>query len=687
MADAISFLSNPYTVAALGTAAATSAYWVISNINMPVVQPPIDIRRQSIELPGGEHIHVSPLTGVDGKLLKYRYDDVQTIYEAFLKGRKLCGDQPCYGVCQDENTIAWKTYNEVFQIAQELGSGLIARGVEPGKGTMIGIYAQNRLQWGYAEIACTMYTLCSVPLYDTLGPDACSFIIDQAQMSTVISDTKQRIKTLLEKADESSCLKEIIAMLPSEVDDDLRSMAEQKGVSLVTFDEILEEGKSNLREPVPPKPDDLYTVCYTSGITGDPKGALITHGNLIATTAGLQAICEVPPMTFRPGVRLLSYLPLAHMYERLCQAMMTMHGGQIAFYRGDVKKILDDVRMTHPTGFPSVPRLLNRVYDKVQQGVAQANWVKRTLFNMAMNSKKKDLERGVVRRDSIWDKLVFKKFQDLMGGDVEIIFSGAAPLSGDVMTFLRCAFGCHVIEGYGQTESSVATTFTVPGDHTVGHVGAPIPCNQIKLVDIPEMDYFADKDQGEVCYKGYNIFQGYLNNPDKTKEALDEDGWLHSGDIGQWLPNGSLKIIDRKKNIFKLAQGEYLAPEKIENVYIGCSLVEQVWVHGDSLQAFAVGFVIPDRETLLPWAQKKDISATFEDLCNNETVKKGILEEMIAAGRTSGLKSFEQVKDIHVCSDLFSVENGLLTPTFKLKRPVLKKKFAAEIEALYEKNQ
>lgn len=210
-----------------------------------------------------------------------------------------------------------------------------------------------------------------------------------------------------------------------------------------------------------------------------------------------------------------------------------------------------------------------------------------------------------------------------------------------------------------------------------------MPCNWIKLVDVEEMNYMAAKGEGEVCVKGPNVFQGYLKDPAKTAEALDKDGWLHTGDIGKWLPNGTLKIIDRKKHLFKLAQGEYIAPEKIENIYVRSELVAQVFVYGESLQAFLIAIVVPDFETLGPWAQKRGLEGSIEELCRNKAVKKAILDDMVRLGKEAGLKSFEQVKDIALHPELFSIDNGLLTPTMKAKRPELRNYFRSQIDELY----
>jgi len=334
-----------------------------------------------------------------------------------------------------------------------------------------------------------------------------------------------------------------------------------------------------------------------------------------------------------------------------------------------------------PTVFPSVPRLLNRVYDKINAAIDLKGGLSASLFHAAVKAKKTGLKNGSLTH-WLWDKLVFNKVKARLGGRVKCLISGSAPLSPEVMDFLRLAFCCEVYEGYGQTESSGAVSLTVMGDYDSGHVGIPTPVCDIKLVDVPEMNYTSNDTpcpRGEICMKGPNIFLGYYKNEEKTKEALDKDGWLHSGDIGMWDDKGRLRVIDRKKNIFKLAQGEYIAPEKIENVYQKSKWIAQAFVYGDSFKAFLIAIIVPDEETVGFWAKEHHIGS---DWINNPQTKELIFQDMIKVGKQLGLKSFEQVKAIHLEKNLFSVENNLLTPTFKLKRPQAKEYYQAQINQL-----
>ncbi|TSK14763.1 Long-chain-fatty-acid--CoA ligase 5 [Bagarius yarrelli] len=568
--------------------------------------------------------------------------------------------------------------------AEYLGSALLHKGLEPSTKSFIGIFAQNRPEWIISELACYTYSMVAVPLYDTLGPEALVFIINRASISTVLCDKQDKVETLLDNCEKglTPVLKTIIVMDP--FDAAVTERASKCAVEILSLKDVEALGKDHLRRPIPPKPEDLSIVCFTSGTTGDPKGAMLTHENVVADAASFVKSFESAYTPVSTDV-LISFLPLAHMFERVVQTVLYSVGGRVGFFQGDIRLLPDDMKTLKPTVFPVVPRLLNRVYDKIQSG-AQTPF-KKWLLNFAVERKQAEVKQGIIRNNSIWDKLIFHKVQETLGGSVRVMVTGAAPISPAVLSFLRACLGCQIFEAYGQTECTAGCTISLPGDWTTGHVGVPVPCNVVKLVDVEEMNYFASNNEGEVCIKGKNVFCGYLNDPERTAEALDQDGWLHTGDIGKWLPNGVLKIIDRKKNIFKLAQGEYIAPEKIENVYIRCGSVAQVFVHGDSLQSCLVAIVVPDAETVPGLAEKLGVKGSFEELCKSQQIKKAILSDLVKLGREAGLKSFEQVKDLHLHPQQFTIENGLLTPTLKAKRGDLSKFFKNEIDSLYAKLQ
>ncbi|KAL3074122.1 hypothetical protein niasHT_033330 [Heterodera trifolii] len=351
---------------------------------------------------------------------------------------------------------------------------------------------------------------------------------------------------------------------------------------------------------VPPSPDDLATICYTSGTTGVPKGVMLTHGNIIADCTALGYFKNTQ---LNHHDVMFSFLPLAHMFERVMQTAVYCEGGSVGFFRGDIRLLADDIKTLRPTVLPVVPRVLNRIYDKVLVEANKSVFT-RLLFDAVVGLKTRELNNWIVRNNSLLDQIVFKKVREGLGGRVKLMITGSAPLSETVLTFMRCATGAVVCEGYGQTECVAAATITIEGDPVPGHVSVPVPCCAVKLIDVPELNYFAKHGAGEVCVKGPNVFRGYYKMAEQTVETLDTDGWLHTGDIGRWTEQGTLKIVDRKKHIFKLAQGEYVAPEKIELIYMRSKYVAQCFVQGESLKTYLVAVVVPDFD-VLPEATKK----------------------------------------------------------------------------------
>ncbi|XP_016300253.1 long-chain-fatty-acid--CoA ligase 1-like, partial [Sinocyclocheilus anshuiensis] len=639
------------TLMGMGAFAAITTYWLATRPK--ALKPPCDLAMQSVEVQGSGYARRSILQDSD-TYMTYYYKDAQTMYEFFLRGLRVSNNGPCLGSRQPGKPYKWLSYKEVADRAEFAGSALLHRCHSQTGDKYIGIFAQNRPEWTISELACYTYSLVAVPLYDTLGTEAISYIIDKATISTVICDIADKARLILDcVSGRKHSITTIVIM--ENFDSELTAQAQQKGIEILSLKELEAIGKANYKTPIPPKPEDLALICFTSGTTGSPKGAMITHGNVVSNCS---AFIKVTEGLLKPSPQdvLISFLPLAHMFERVVEGVLLVHGARIGYFQGDIRLLMDDLKTLKPTIFPVVPRLLNRMFDKI---FGQANTpLKRWLLDFASSRKEAELKSGVVRKDSMWDKLIFSKVQASLGGCVRLMITGAAPVSPTVLTFLRAALGCQFYEGYGQTECTAGCTMSLPGDWTAGHVGAPLPCNFVKLVDVAEMNYFAANGEGEVCVKGPNVFQGYLKDPERTSEAIDKDSWLHTGDVGKWLPNGTLKIIDRKKHIFKLAQGEYIAPEKIENIYIHSDPVAQVFVHGDSLQACLVGILVPDPDFLPGWAKKRGIEGSYTEMCKSKELKNAILEDIIRLGKEAGLKSFEQVRDIALHMEMFSVQNG-----------------------------
>ncbi|KAF5952228.1 hypothetical protein HYC85_010172 [Camellia sinensis] len=673
----------------------------------------------------------SPLKLVD----RYpNHPEIGTLHDNFVHAVETFQDYKYLGTrIRIDGTVGeykWMTYGEVGTARLAVGSGLRSHGLS--KGARIGLYFINKPEWLIVDHACSAYSYISVPLYDTLGPDAVKYIVNHADIQAIF------------------CVPETLTSVVGGIDEHLPSLP-TSGVKLTSYSMLLSQGRSNLQPLCPPKPEDAATICYTSGTTGTPKGVVLTHGNFIANAAGSSYAIK-----FYSSDIYISYLPLAHIFERANQVLSAYYGVAVGFYQGDNLKLMDDVAALRPTIFCSVPRLYNRIYAGITNAVKTSGGLRERLFNAAYNSKKQAIMSGQ-KSSPMWDRLVFNKIKARLGGRVRFLGSGASPLSPDVMEFLRICFGCPVIEGYGMTETSCVISIMEDGDNLTGHVGAPNPAcdsaresqislevsqnftvaaicgsrtmpnpthntgifttsiiisfimnrrrefaneagllltthviiltRKIKLVDVPEMSYTSEDQpypRGEICVRGPIVFQGYYKDEVQTREVVDDDAWLHTGDIGLWLPGGRLRIIDRKKNIFKLAQGEYIAPEKIENVYAKCKFVSQCFVYGDSLNSCLVAVVAVDPEVLKEWADSEGIK--YEDLgqlCNDPRARAAVLADMDAIGSEAQLRGFEFAKAVTLVLEPFTVENGLLTPTFKVKRPQAKEYFAKAITDMY----
>jgi long-chain acyl-CoA synthetase len=418
---------------------------------------------------------------------------------------------------------------------------------------------------------------------------------------------------------------------------------------------------------------------------------VLTHRNIVASVSGIHFINKWGRfLNFSSQDRYLSYLPLAHILERIIIAFAYSQGASVGFYQGDQLKLLEDLAALQPTVFISVPRLFNRIYDKVQEGVKAKGVVARKLFQWAYNTKLKNLKQHGRLTHWLWDRIIFSSIRSRLGGSVRCLFSGSAPMNPSTLDFMRICFSCPFIEGYGQTEICATGTTTSTDDIWPGSVGAPFPCIEIKLVDVPELGYLSTDQpfpRGEVCFRGACVMTEYYKDAEKTKETIDSEGWLHSGDIGKIDNTGRLHLIDRKKSIFKLSQGEYVAPEKVEGVVNRFHLAESSFIHGNSLKSCVVAVICPNKDAFISWISAKGLFSGAEPdyvaLCSNPRVKKLFLEELNAHCRASSLKGFEIPKAVHLDPTPFTIANDLLTSTFKLKRPNAISRYSMVVEDLY----
>ena len=432
------------------------------------------------------------------------------MYDAFRYGAAKSKGGICLGWRNSQtNPYQWLTYGEVILRAEKFGCGLLTMGLSPGVHSMVGIYSRNCTEWVIAEQGLYCYSMVTVPLYDSLGPDARAFVISEGEVRIVVAFDEVNVKNILDSA--PPCLKVIVTV--RDVKPRMVEEADSLGIKIVRFNEVEKFGATNKVEEMPPKPDNIATICFSrlaafgNTLLGRPKGVMLSHENFIAATSA----CILQLGIYAPNSSdiLFSFLPLAHTLERCCELSVYMSGGAVGFYSGNLKSIAADMKTLKPTILPAVPRFLNRIYDSCVATANKTNWF-RHIFNFALSKKTDELYKGIIRKDSIWDTLIFWFVRQKVGGNVRLMIVGSAPLAGNVITFMRAAMGCIIVEGYGQTECVAPCTLTAQGDPQPDHVGPPLPCNNIKLEDVPDMEYFSSQGQGEVCIMGANVFQGYF---------------------------------------------------------------------------------------------------------------------------------------------------------------------------------
>lgn len=531
------------------------------------------------------------------------------------------------------------------------------------------------------DLACTSQSLFSVSIYDTLGPDTTEYIINHAALTCVVTSLNH-VATLLKVKARCPSLKIIISMDPLDAGEItgysksavLNAIAGDLGVRIISLQEAEALGETIQMSYNAPRGEDIVTINYTSGTTGNPKGVVLTHANAVAAnSAGLITVPDVP----EKETVICSYLPLAHIFQRNNEQVSFTGGGAIGYFHGNVLELVEDLKLLRPHGFTSVPRLYNRFGSSIRANTTEQTGVQGALSRHVVKTKLANLEHpdNPTNKHALWDRVWAKKVAAAFGLDrCAFMVSGSAPLDPTLHQFLRAVFGNHFLQGYGLTETYACALAQLDGDFSTGNCGAVAPGMELCLEDIPDMDYYSsDKPypRGELLIRGGSVFREYYKNPEETAKAFTADGWFHSGDVASIDELGRVKIIDRRKNVLKLAQGEYVSPERLENVYLAnCSWLSAAYVHGDSTQSSLVfiGAVAPDN--FAPWASKildqtifQTDFAAIKAAAGHEKVQKAALKELEKIGRKNKFNSYERVKGCVLMLEPFTIDNELLTPT------------------------
>jgi long-chain acyl-CoA synthetase len=584
-----------------------------------------------------------------------------TIADLLPAAAEKYGSAPAVMYRDDSGQWATRSFAEVGDRVRSLALGLIDIGVQ--KGDKVSILANTRPEWTYYDFAALTAGATVVPIYQTNSAEECQYVLENSDAKVVIVEDSEQLDKIRQVRDRCPKLEHVIRMTGSSDDaistDDLARRGASREAS---------EWEERWRSVTP---DDICTFIYTSGTTGPPKGCVISHGNYRAmlNMSLEQSVLESGRITYL-------YLPLAHSFALLIQLLSFDVGGVLAYWERDPLKILPNLAEVQPHYFPSVPRIFEKIYTAANSTAEKAGGMQRAVFNWAVGvgRRVRELER---RGKSPWpplrlqyaiaDRLVLSNIRNLFGGRIIEAVSGAAPINPEILRFFDAA-GVLVLEGWGMTETSTAATVARPDEFKFGTIGKPFPGCEVKIA--------AD---GEILVRGPNVFQGYYNNEEATREAL-VDGWLHTGDLGAIDADGFVRITGRKKDIIITAGGKNITPANIEAEVKQHPLVSQCVVVGDR-RPYLVALVTLDPEEALKFATEHGLPEDPEAIASNPKVRKAI--EAHVEKTNQKFARVEQVKKLEILPHDLSQEHGELTPTMKVKRSAVVDKYAAEIESLY----
>ncbi|MES2519509.1 MAG: long-chain fatty acid--CoA ligase [Bacteroidota bacterium] len=556
----------------------------------------------------------------------------------------------------------WKKYGakEVIEIVNNVSLGLIKLGVK--KDDKIAIISPNRPEWNFIEMGVQQVGGVSVPMYPTITIEDYRYIFNDAEVKYIFVADNALLAKVRQATESLSGIEGVYTF------DKIKGAKHWSEVTDLAKDENVKQLEP-LKAAV--QPDDLLTLIYTSGTTGQPKGVMLTHNNIIAN---LEGIVEGKALDLLPEDVALSFLPLCHIYERT-DVYVYMYYGVSIYYAESMDTIADNLKEVKPHVFATVPRLLEKVYDKIVAKGYELSGIKKQLFFWALNLGLKydpmkpmgwwyDMQLKIAR------KLIFSKWQEALGGNIKLVASGSAALQPRLSRIFWAA-GIPIAEGYGLTETSPVISASVLTDFRIGCVGTILPNIELKIAE-----------DGEICVKGPSIMKGYYKKPQATAEAIDVDGWFHTGDIGELSEGKYLKITDRKKEIFKTSGGKYVAPQLVENKLKESVLIEQAIVVGEG-QKFPSALVIPEFNALKDWCSRNGIEYSDDaQMIQNQKVKAKLDEEV--KDLMKNIAQYEQVKKIELLPKLFTIDSGELTPTLKLKRKVIHNKYKDLIEGMYD---
>lgn len=558
--------------------------------------------------------------------------------------------------------------DEMLSRAKHIAAGLHAIGIRHGD--RVALLSDSRVEWTLTDAGCLFAGAVDVPIYPTLTPPQVSYILRDSGSSALFLANREKFLELKNILGECPHVEHVIffdAEGVTEADGLTLAQLEQKGRELEQNDPGLID-----RMAAETTRDDLATIIYTSGTTGEPKGVMLTHENLVSNLIDSCGHLEIGEED-----TVLSVLPLSHVYER--QAMyMYLHHGMAVYFAESLQTIAPNLREVRPTIVVGVPRMFEKIYQRIRERAAEAGKLKERLlaWSVAVGSeyadrfsKRQPIPATLKLKHRLAMKLVFSKWHEAFGGRIRLLLSGGAALSEELARIYIGA-GIPIIQGYGLTETSPVVTASSLDDYRVGTVGRAIPHVEIRTAE-----------DGEIEVRGPNVMRGYYNKPEETQAAFTEDGWFKTGDIGTIDADGFLRITDRKKELFKTSGGKYIAPAPIEQAIKGSRFVNQVVLVG-SERKFPAALIVPVWEQLESYCKLKGIEVqSRSEMCRHPRIID-LLQRQIDA-LTPNLARYEKIKKVALLEDEFTIESGELTPTLKIKRRVIDEKYRDVIEQLY----
>jgi long-chain acyl-CoA synthetase len=564
-----------------------------------------------------------------------------------------------------ENRV-WKKYStdDFINIGNLFSYGLLAMGLK--KGDTIGMISNNRPEWNMADIGMLQTGAVNVPIYPTLSENEFAFILNDCEAKYVLVSDATLYQKIMNIKSKVSSLIDVFTF------DKIDGVKNWKEITQLGEKNKQEEKLEQIKKEI--QPYDLATLIYTSGTTGNPKGVMLSHNNLVSN---ILAVEDLPPVSH--GARAMSFLPLCHIYERVLTYVYIYLGISI-YYAESMEKISDNLKELKPDVFSTVPRLLEKVFDKIVAKGKELTGIKKKLFFWALDLGLKYELHGAngwwyETQLSLANKIIFSKWREALGGNVKAIVSGGAALQPRLARVFWSA-KIVVLEGYGLTETSpVITINNTMKKNAVkfGTVGPVIPQVEVKIAE-----------DGEILCKGPNVMLGYYHRPDLTAEVIDKDGYFHTGDIGVFEENRFLKITDRKKEIFKTSGGKYIAPQPLENKFKESQFIEQLMVIGEN-RKFPAALIVPAFAHLKSWCEIKGITySSNEEMIKNVEVLSRIQKEV--EGLNKDFAQYEQIKKFALVGKEWTVDSGDLTPTLKLKRKIILQKNLSLIEKIYSES-